>query len=295
MQVEQPGTQDSGNPTPAPDDLNPNPAELNPVEPNPGDPDPDLITPDEEDEEEIEVDGRKFAMPKSAAEKLKAERLMHADYTRKTQEVAETRKAVEAEREQVRQQAQQHQQFIKEVARVHALDDALEQFKQVDWDTLSDQDPVQAQKLHFQYQKLQQQRSEAAQAVTQKQNEHALAEQQTLAKQVQEAEAYVQREIPGWTQERAVKLNSYAEAEGVTFDQTFAKVLVQNPALIKIMHKAEMFDQLARKQSTKPAAPAAPPAPVTRVSAARANARVDPDKMSTEQWMRYRNEQLRKR
>jgi len=292
--MEQPGSQDSGNPTPQPDELIDDPLELDPAEPNPGDPDPDL-DPQPEEEEEIEVDGRKFALPKSAAEKLKAERLMQADYTRKTQEVAESRKAIEAERESVRQQAEQSQQYIKEVARVHALDDQLEQFKQIDWLALADQDADAAQKLNFQYQALLQKRAEAAQAVTQKQQQHALEEQRALATQYQEAEAFAQREIPGWNQETAQKLNSYAASQGIKIDQNFAKLMIQQPALIKLMHQASMFSQLKEKQSTKPQAPAAPPAPVTRVGAARAAAKPDPSKMTDAQWYAARREQGRKR
>lgn len=291
--MEQPGNQDSGNEVIQPGDINNDPVELDPVDPN--DPaDPDLVDPIEEDEE-IEIGDKKFALPKSAAERLKSERMMQADYTRKTQEVAETRKAIEAEREQVRQQAAQQQQYIKEVAKVHALDDQLEQYSKLDWNALSDQDPIGAQKLHFQYQALQQQRQQAAEAVAQKQSEHALAEQQTTAKQVQDAEAYVQREITGWTPERAAKVSAFAVAEGVKLDAATAKVLIQNPALLKIMHKAELFDQLAKKQTTKSPTPAAPPAPVTRVGASRATAAKDPSKMSDAEWLAARQEKQRKR
>jgi len=256
--------------------------------------DPDSQEQPEEDDE-IEVDGKKFVMPKSAAEKLKAERLMHADYTRKTQEVAETRKQTEAEREQVKQAAAQQQQFIKEIAKVHAIDDQLEQYKALDWNKLSDEDPVGAQKLHFQYQALQQQRQQAAEAVTTKQNEHALVEQQATAKQLQEAEAYVQREVPGWTPERGAVVNDYIQAQGVKLDQATAKAIFANPALIKIFDQAEKFGQLLKKQTAKPSTPAAPPAPVTRVSAARASAKVDPAKMPVDDWMAQRNKQVRGR
>jgi hypothetical protein len=248
-----------------------------------------------EEDEEVEIGGKKVAMPKSIAAEIKAGTMRNADYTQKTQAVAEERKAVQAEREQVRQQAEQHQQFIKEVAKVHSLDEQLAEFKKVDWQTLSDQDPVTAQKLHFQYQALQQQRTEADQAVTKARETNALAEQQATARQVQEAEAYVQREIPGWTPELATKINQFAEAQGVKMDQTFAKAVIAHPALIKIMHKAEMFDQLEKKQSTKAKPASPPPAPVTRVSAARASAAKDPDKMPMDEWVKWRAEQRRKR
>jgi len=256
--------------------------------------DPDSQEQPEEDEE-IEIGGKKVAMPKSIAAEIKAGTMRNADYTQKTQAVAAERKAVEAEREQVRQQAEQSQQYIKEVAKVHALNDQLEQYKGFDWNALSDEDPAGAQKLHFQYQALQQRRNEAAQAVAQKQHEHALNEQQATAKQVQEAEAYVQREIPGWTNERATQINAYASSIGVKVDQGFARMIVQNPALLKVFDAAEKFDQLVKKQTTKPKGPAAPPAPVTRVSATRASAKPDPAKMSDADWFKQREEQRRKR
>jgi hypothetical protein len=291
--MEQPGNQDSGNEVIQPGDHNNDPLELDPVDPNPGDPDPDLDPPEED--EEIEVDGRKFALPKSAAEKLKAERLMQQDYTRKTQEVAESRKAVEAEREQVRQQAAQQQQYIKEVAKVTALDDQLEQFNQVDWNGLSQTDPALAQQLDFQRRDLERKREEAAAFVTQKQHENALAEQQNLAKQVQEADAYFKREIPGWSPERSTRLQQFATEQGLPGGEQLAKLAVQFPALAKVLHKAELMDQLEKKQKAKPNTPAAPPAPVTRVGASRGTAAKDPSKMSDAEWYRAEQERKRKR
>lgn len=249
-----------------------------------------------EEDEEIEIDGKKFALPKSAAAKLQSERLMQQDYTRKTQEVAASRQAIEAEREQVRQHAQQQQQYLDDVADVRAIDKTLKQYAELNWAQLIEENPVQAMQLQQQQRALEAERSTKMQGITQKQNEQALSEQQATAKQVQDAEAYVQREIPGWNDQRAAKVvNEYAQAQGLKLDQATARLLAQHPVFFKFMDKAEKFDQLVAKQSAKPQTPAAPPAPVTRVSAARATAKVDPDKMSTEQWMKHRAEQLRKR
>lgn len=252
-----------------------------------------------EEDEEIEIGGKKVAMPKSIAAEIKSGTMRQADYTQKTQALADERRQVEAERAQGRQQAEQSQQYIKELSKVHALDAQLAEFRAItpaQWEALSDEDPVQAQKLQFRMSALQQEHHAAAQAVAQKQHENALVEQQSFAKQLQDAEAYVQREIKGWSQERGALVNKFAEAEGVKLDQAFARLIIQQPALIKIMHKAELYDQLEKKQGAKqPAKPAPPPAPVTRVGASRASAAKDPSKMSSDEWMRHRNEQLRKR
>ena len=73
-----------------------------------------------DDEIEDEPDGVKVRGKKELVAKIKAERLMQADYTRKTQEVAEQRKAMEAQREQVAQQMKMAQEFAEEIGAVKA-------------------------------------------------------------------------------------------------------------------------------------------------------------------------------
>lgn len=59
--------------------------------------------PEVSDEVEEDLEGVKVRGKKDAVEKLKAERLMQADYTRKTQAAADEKRAVEAERATVKQ------------------------------------------------------------------------------------------------------------------------------------------------------------------------------------------------
>lgn len=285
-QLEQPDTPDS--------ELPDTPADSDPHAPNAADVEQDGDEGAEQDEEheEIEVDGRKFALPKTAAERLKSERMMQADYTQKTQAVAAQRQAVEAERVQFEQHKQTQQQFIKEVAKVEAINDQLAAYDKVDWQALIAENPQDAMIYQEQRRQLESQRNAAQAAVTQKQEQFALDEQQSIAKFAQEAEAYVAREVPGGA-ERQAHIKNYATQEGIKFDPAVAKVLLQNPALFKMMHKAELYDQLAKKQTAKPAPVPVPP-PATRVTSSRPGAQRDPAKMSTSEWMASRNAQTRK-
>ena len=252
--------------------------------------DADAVSQEEaaEEDDEIEVDGKKFAMPKSVVAKLNAERMMNAAFTQKTQAVAEERKAVAAEREQVVRQQQEAQQYIGELAKVQSIDDRIAEYKALDWDHLSDTDPQTFQKLDRQMRALEASRNEVMQSITQKQEQNRLTEQQATAKQVQEAEAYLAREIPGITPERLASIEQYAATRGID-KQQFSRGLINSPVIAVVLDKARMFDELQQKQSTKPKTPTAPPAPVTRVGAARASARVDPAKMSDAQWFENRN------
>lgn len=240
----------------------------------------------EEDELEEELEGLKIRGKKDLIEKLKSERLMQADYTRKTQEVAEQRKAFEAERTQ-------HQQLTKaylgEVAQIVAVDSQLAQFAKADWQALSDQDPQQAQKLWFQYQQLQGTKAQLVNNLTQKQQQAAMEAQHASAKQLQEAAAAVAREIKGWSPELQVKLKETAKSNGYSDDEVGG---ITDPRAVKLLHKAYLYDQLMSQR--KPAPPAQPPAPVARVTGAGATAQRKLSDLSDADYAKARREYIRK-
>lgn len=246
----------------------------------------------QEEDEELEVGDKKIALPKSVAEALKSERMMHADYTQKTQAVAKDRDAVAAEREQVQRQAQEHQQFIAEIAKVHAINDQLAAYEKLDWNGLIETDPVQAMQLQQQQRTLEAKRAAAMQEVTNKQQQVALNEQQNTAKQIQDAKAYFEREIKGWNDVLDTEVHKYTLAQGITNDQA-VKMSLQAPAIVKLAHKAMLYDRLMGKQvAPKPAAVEAKPA--VRVGS-NATVKKDPAKMSDKEFADWRRSQIKNR
>ena len=89
----------------------------------------------EEETEEVEWDGKKYAVPKP----LKAGLMMQADYTRKTQEVAEVRKALETRAAEIDQQAELHRETLTQRVQLEKLSDQLSQFQSLDWDAFEAQ------------------------------------------------------------------------------------------------------------------------------------------------------------
>lgn len=240
----------------------------------------------EEDDAEDEIDGVKLRGKKELLERIKSERLMQADYTRKTQEVAEQRKAFEAERAQHQQVTQS---YLREVAQIVATDERLSQFEKVDWQALSDSDPVQAQKLYFEYQQLQGKKAQLQNSLTQRQQHDAMQAQQATAKQLQEARAVVERDIKGWSPELQSKLADTAKSMG------YAPQELQNltdPRAVKLLHKAYLYDQLV-SQRAKPAAPPPPP-PVTRVTGAGASSTRKLSEMSDAEYASARRNYIAK-
>lgn len=249
-------------------------------------------TAEDDPDEEIEIGERKFALPKSAAEKLKAERLMHADYTKKTQEVAEQRKAVEARQADVERHATEAQEYLDEIGEIRSIDKQLSLYRGLDWARLIDENPKEAMLYQQQQRDLEAARAEVANKITTKQNGKALAEQQNVAKQIQEAETYFKREIPGWSPELSTRIADYAAEQGIP-KNTLAASVLRNPALVKVLHKAEMFDQLQKKQAAKPKEPVPDVKPVTRITASRGGAQAvrDPDKLPMDDWLKWRDKQ----
>lgn len=216
--------------------------------------------PEDADIEE-EIEGVTLRGKKDAVERAKNERLMQADYTRKTQEVAESRRALESREAQFQQTAQAHQAHIREVAQVVAIDDRLAQFSQVNWAALTDADPVQALKLHTEFTQLQANKEKLVNTLTQRQQQAAQQQQREHARQLMDARTVLQREIKGWSPELAGKLEEFGKTLG--FDEQ-AMSSITNPSIVKLLHKAFMFDQLEKQRTAK--APVAPAPPATRLS-----------------------------
>ena len=243
-----------------------------------------------DDEIEDELDGVKVRGKKDLIEKIKSERLMQADYTRKTQEVAEQRKTIEAQREEVVKQVQMAQAFAEELGAAKAIDMRLAQFQQVNWDQLEQSDPVQAMRLQREMRDLQTARGQIAQSIAAKHQARTLAEQQEIAKQVQEGEAVLAREIKGWGPEKASEVRSFATSLGFTAAQVSG---ITDPRLVKVLHDAMTLQKL-RETAKQRQKPAPQEAPVTRISAPKAAANRDPDRMSTNDWLKWREAQIKR-
>ena len=248
-------------------------------------------TDSEDDELEEDIDGLKVRGKKDALEKLKAERLMQADYTRKTQEVAELRKAAEAERQAVELEKQVHFQNMNEVAQIKAIEMRLAQFAQLNWDQLTDSDPVQAMRLDREARQLQATKAQLEGSVSQRHAQFVQLQQQEAARQVEEGRRVLQRDIPGWGEELRTELVKYALANGYTQRELDA---MKSPAMVRSLFREYQTDKAKKQATTRPKV--TQEKPVTRVqSANKTKAVTDPDKLSPDQWLKWRNSQVKKR
>lgn len=192
---------------------------------------------------EIEVDGASYKVPEALKDKI----MLQADYTRKTQEVAEQRKQVETAQLQLQQAVQLQHQSLAEYAQLMALDNQLQQYQAVDWNGLYDTDPAEFVRLKEARRDLIDTRAGLATQITSKQQQQFTEQQQMRAQAIEEGAKIVAKEIPNWNNELARTLNAFAvEKFGFTPEEVGQVI---DPRVVKLLHKAYLYD---KQQSNKP-------------------------------------------
>jgi len=241
-----------------------------------------------DDSEEVDYDGEKYKVPK----KLKDAFLRQQDYTVKTQALAEQHRNFEAQQQQFEAARQFQSQYLDAVSEVRAIDRQLTQFQKLDWNALSDADPVQAMKLDRQMRELQQQRTQQVQSIEQAQAKNQFDSSQATARQLEEAKAQLSREIKGFGTPEVTKALTDVGREMGYKPEELANV--KDPRAIKLLHEAYLYRQLVAKQ--KPAATSEAIKPITRVSGASAtNTKSLGDaNLSDAEYNRMRREYIRK-
>jgi hypothetical protein len=231
---------------------------------------------------ELELDGQVHTLPAA----LKGAFLRQADYTRKTQELAEHRRAVEAERQALAQQAAQAQGAGQDQLRLAALDHQLEEFQGVDWQGYAAADPRGAEQLWRRYRGMAEARERLAYAVSHHEERGRLKSAREAAEKMAETGRTLQQEIDGWSPEVAAKLVEYAQAFGVTLEELSQ---MADARLWKVLHKAYQAEQagrqdvVARAQAVRPA---------VQVGGAAAGAGGLRDELGIKDWMARRNAQM---
>jgi hypothetical protein len=261
----------------------------------------------EEETEEVEHEGKKYALPKS----LKPALLMQADYTRKTQELAEQRKTDQAQR---LADAEVQQAFLKDNAKVIAIDDQVAAYDKVietishelanvDWSALGQMDNgtilvaqrrEELQALRDARDKLRGDQTKLKSDIETKINERNLAGQHATAKAREECEAVLVKEFPKWAEERP-GIETFAKAQGITdaeLKSTTDPRLLRMLRFAKLGAEAQQRDAAAKTVARRVQPALTGAAPVKRVDGG-ASPNTDPNRMSTDAWMAHRRQQLK--
>lgn len=258
----------------------------------------------EQVDEEIEFDfgGNKLRVPRAAVPEEVATRLdefargIWSDYTRRGQQLADERKSVAAAREAVEKVRSLNDEALDAYAHGLAIKAELQQLSQTDLPALWRSNPDEARRVSDTIAQRQAELQQVASRVQQAEQQATAAQQAEHKRLAEEGEAALERKIKGFREKVPELLDYVTKQYGI--DRTHAeRVWRLDTATAEMAYKAMQWDRLQAARKAAPAPkPAAPAAPVTAMKA-RGSARTEsnPDKMTTEQFMRWRQQQIEKR
>lgn len=199
-----------------------------------------------DEDEEIELDDElKVKVPKSKAQKAREHLLRQADYTRKTQEVAELRKALEADRNNLQQASDAE---LGAAAQATSIAQQLAAYQRVDWNAWNDNDPFEAQKAFMNFQQLKDAQQQALGQLQYLRNQRVSAAQQESARRIEEGKRTLSKDIPEWNDDHKAKLIGFAAEFG--FSREELDDLEADPRVARVLHAAFTGSQ-AKRAATK--------------------------------------------
>lgn len=199
------------------------------------------------------------------------------DYTTKTQQLGEERRALEEQRKAFEADAKRTEEDLKIDAELARLAAISSQYDALNWDELAATDLYDAQQKQFQ-RSLVKEEIQRLSGIRNARKEQRLKEAQSATiKRANEADAYGRANIPGWENGKDRELIEYAREVG--FNDEALRDLVSVPFL-KMLHMAHLG-----RQSTQTAKAAAKPAkqavqPNAKVNGKSGNAPINPKRLA---------------
>jgi hypothetical protein len=232
---------------------------------------------------------------------------MQADYTRKTQELAEQRRTVEQHVQALNQQAELQQATLEHRVNLRTVEQQLQQFSGTDWSAYSAQYGADATAAAMaSWQQYRDAKAELEGAIAKTETEARTISERNAANAVVQADQALSREIEGWGPQLVQTLAGYAvENFGITPQELRDSVV--NPdgtpdtrtfKVLARLHKAETELATLKAQQTK-AQQASKQAAVTPAKPVGQRAGgYKPglnDDLPADEWLRRRNAALAKR
>jgi len=211
--------------------------------------------PEEEEEETeessytIKVGGEEYEVD---LDELKAGYQRQSDYTRKSQEVAEQRKAneaIQAERLKLEQERQMYANGLQMLR--EQQQSKLQEFKDVDWENLKEEDPYAYMLKKDEYRDAQEKARNATQQQKIVQQQQQAQEAQARATFVQDQYSKLTEALPEWSDENSTvkeDIRKFAISSGYAPEEV--DQLADHRSVL-ILKKAMEFDKLTNKVKPK--------------------------------------------
>lgn len=246
----------------------------------------------EDDLEEVEWGGKKHRIPKD----LKPALMMQADYTRKTQEVAEAARSLSEERAKWTQLSEEVVAAkIEEKAVKDRLSD-IQALSDRDWQEIAALDRQNGtdnyNRLMREMNTLPGKLSALEEQSKAKESEALNQKSEARIKLIEQGYQTLVRDIPGWGPEYGAKLADFVKSDFGLTPETHGQYF-EDPAMVKLAHAAFQAKNLQAKAKTQQRADQAnaTPLPKTNKGGAAPKAGLH-DGLSAKEWADRRNREL---
>ena len=239
--------------------------------------------------ETVEFEGKEYSVPRD----LKNAIMQNKDYTVKTQEVAEQRRELDADKLRFQQALELLTAHTGAYTELGVLDQQLAQYNEIDWNSWATQDPNAAQQAQIQLGGLREQRQQVLEQLQKLQADSQQKLATETSKIVEENRAKVANVVPNWSSETEKAVFDFGVQSGLT--ETQLAGTNYDPVLINILNKARLFDELQQKRSNKKTKKSAPVPHATRVIPKRTAQKGLHANLSVDEWVKRRNAQVSKR
>jgi len=197
----------------------------------------------------IKVDGKEYEV---GIDELKSGYQRQADYTRKSQALAEQRKETEniqSERQRLEQERQMYANGLQMLQEQQTA--KLQDFDKVDWETMKEEDPYQYMLKKDEYRDAQERVNNAAQQQVLIQQEQQAAVQQARGEFIQQEYARLVAALPEWNdKDSTIKKDIQEYATSVGFKPEEISQLADHRSVL-VIKKAMEFDKLTKKVAPK--------------------------------------------
>jgi hypothetical protein len=288
IETQKPETAQIPDPKDEPIDLDAPREEIQPELAPEGEEQPTLEAPVEPDIVEIEINGKKYNVPAE----LKDGYLMQADYTRKTQAVAEEDKAVKARIAEAETFYNVSQEVLEARATLINVDAQLKQYNEMNWQQLEDEDPVGAMSAWRHFQQLKEARGNIGGFLDQQQNQMSEKAKLETANRLRETRKFAEEKIPGWSTEVDAKITEFAESKGFTRETLLN---AYSPPVYEVLYLAWLGNQSLQKQQTAPKPQTTTVQPLRTVSAKSSpNVTKNPADMSMDEYAKWSDQKFKR-
>lgn len=243
---------------------------------------------------EVERDGKTYRIPKAAEPLL----MFQQDYTRKTQDLAEQRRQFEAARQEAMAMQETREALFQEEAQLVNVRQGLARFQNVNWQAFAAQDPAGYTQAHAEYTNLKEYHDRLSAHVEGRKAELSQKSEQETAIALERAMSHLNNPKPeiGWDGKfdasKRTTLTNFGLELGFTNEEL---ANTTHPLMIQTLNLARIGYETLRKQTASLKKPVVEAKPVPQVTSSKTRTQKDPDKMPIKDWVKWRNEQERKK